>query len=179
MSEYDERDEQIWAEAPPRDGVDQYARESDPFYRPTPTTGSTATEPRAATTELLDAVEALLTSEPKSYWLRGPVVRRLREAYNALVALAAASPSVTEPEPMTEHLRALHDAYYAIPAGTPTAEQVLDRLPALYAAIEAVLEDANRIGGLIATVDDAEKQGLTIHVATRPTCAEHIEAGDD
>jgi len=34
--------------------------------------------------ELLDAVEALLTSEPKSYWLRGPAVRRLRDAYNAV-----------------------------------------------------------------------------------------------
>ena len=30
--EYDERDEQIWNEAPPRDGIDQYAREADPFY---------------------------------------------------------------------------------------------------------------------------------------------------
>ena len=80
---------------------------------------------------------------------------------------------------MIENLRSLHDAYYAIPAGEPTPEQVLDRLPALYAAIDAVLEDANRISGLIAIVDSAEKQGLTIHVATRPTCAEHIEAGDD
>lgn len=50
----------------------------------------------AAATELLDAVEALLSSEPKSYWLRGPVVRRLRSAYNTVVALAAA------PEPQKE-----------------------------------------------------------------------------
>lgn len=32
MREHDERDAQIWGEAPPLDGVDQYARESDPFY---------------------------------------------------------------------------------------------------------------------------------------------------
>jgi len=43
----------------------------------------------SAARELLDAVEALLTSEPKSYWLRGPTVKRLRSAYNAVVALAS------------------------------------------------------------------------------------------
>lgn len=29
--EYEEADAQIWGEAPPRDAVDEYARESDPF----------------------------------------------------------------------------------------------------------------------------------------------------
>ncbi len=43
----------------------------------------------SAAAELLDAVEALLASEPKSYWLRGQLVSRLRSAYNAVVALAA------------------------------------------------------------------------------------------
>ena len=33
MREYDERDAQIWGEAPPRDAVDAYARENDPFYK--------------------------------------------------------------------------------------------------------------------------------------------------
>lgn len=32
--EYNDRDEQIWGDVPPRDGIDQYAREVDPFYHP-------------------------------------------------------------------------------------------------------------------------------------------------
>jgi len=81
--------------------------------------------------------------------------------------------------PITEALRALHDAYYAIPTGEPTTEQVMEKLPDLYSAIQRVLDDSERIAGLLATVDRAERHGLTIHVATRRTCAEHIEAGDD
>lgn len=76
-------------------------------------------------------------------------------------------------------LRALHDAYYAVPAGEPTAEQIMENLPDLYAAIERVLEDAGRISGMLATVDEAERNGLTVHLATRRTCREHIKAGDD
>jgi hypothetical protein len=78
-----------------------------------------------------------------------------------------------------EALRMLSDAYYAIPAGQPTTEQAMERLPDLYSAIQRVLDDSERIAGLLATVDRAERDGLTIHVATRRTCAEHIEAGDD
>jgi hypothetical protein len=33
MTEFDEADAQIWGEKPPRDGIDQYARETDPFYQ--------------------------------------------------------------------------------------------------------------------------------------------------
>lgn len=32
--EYAESDEQIWGEVPPRDGIDEWARTQDPFYRP-------------------------------------------------------------------------------------------------------------------------------------------------
>jgi hypothetical protein len=58
----------------------------------TTTPGCPASVPEAVTpdrgelaTELLDAVAALLAAEPKSYWLRGPAVHRLRDAYNAVV----------------------------------------------------------------------------------------------
>jgi hypothetical protein len=46
LTEYEERDAQIWGEVPPRDGVDAYARESDPFYRP-PASGEPPIDPRA------------------------------------------------------------------------------------------------------------------------------------
>ena len=43
--------------------------------------------------ELLDAVAAFVAGEPKSYWLRGPAVKRLRAAYNAVVTYANREPS--------------------------------------------------------------------------------------
>ena len=79
-------------------------------------------------------------------------------------------PRATEPRP----LERLHDAYYAIPAGEPTVEQVMEALPALYDAVQGVLDGAARIGGLLAVVDSAERQGTTIHVATRATCRDHL-----
>lgn len=33
--------------------------------------------------------------------------------------------------------------------------------------------------GIIGIIDDAKARGLALHVATRATCAEHIEHGDD
>ena len=68
----------------------------------------------------------------------------------------------------------LHNAYYAIPAGEPTTEQVMEKLPALYAAVEVVLSAASRIGGLLASVASAEAQHATIHVATEATCEGHL-----
>ena len=97
------------------------------------------------------------------------------------VEARAAAHATERPDhrPITEALAALADAYYAIPAGSPTREQVDERLPALYAAIEAVLSDASRIGGLLATVGDAEANDLPIHVATGATCAEHDRAATE
>lgn len=42
---------------------------------------------------------------------------------------------------MTDPIAELRAAYRRIPAGNPTAEDVLENLPRLYAAIEAVLAD--------------------------------------
>ena len=80
---------------------------------------------------------------------------------------------------MGEALHNLARAYQAVPAGEPSTERVIEKLPALYAAVDAVLADTSRIEGLLSTVDTAERDGLTVHVATRATCAEHIAAGDD
>ncbi len=80
---------------------------------------------------------------------------------------------------MSEALRNLASAYYAIPAGEPSAEQVIEKLLDLYRSIAAVLADTGRIEGLLSVVDTAERDGLTVHVATRDTCAAHIAAGDD
>jgi hypothetical protein len=46
----------------------------------------------------------------------------------------------------------------------------------------AARAEASRIdqySGLIATVRNATEQGLIVHLATRATCAEHLEHGDD
>lgn len=39
MDEYGDRDADIWDERPPKDGIEQYAREVDPFYRHQPPNG--------------------------------------------------------------------------------------------------------------------------------------------
>ena len=80
---------------------------------------------------------------------------------------------------MSESLRNLAAAYQAVPAGEPSTEQVIEKLPALYESIQAVLDDTGRIAGLLSVVDSAESNGTTVHVATGPTCAEHIAAADD
>jgi hypothetical protein len=76
-------------------------------------------------------------------------------------------------------LHRLAVAYQAIPAGDPSVDQVMEKLPALYSAIDGVLSETSHIGGLLATVERAEAEGLTVHVATRATCQQHIAAGDD
>jgi hypothetical protein len=73
-------------------------------------------------------------------------------------------------------LNQLHTAYYAIPAGDPSTEMVMEKLPDLYAAIQAVLEESATISGLLATVEDAKGRGVIIHIATEATCAEHLAA---
>jgi hypothetical protein len=37
----------------------------------------------------------------------------------------------------------------------------------------------DRYSGLVAAMDNAAARGLTVHVATRATCAEHLAHGDD
>lgn len=71
----------------------------------------------------------------------------------------------------------MHDlaaAYRAIPAGEPTDADVIEKLPALYQAIDAVLADTSRIEGLLNTVEVAQRDGLTVHVATHETCEQYI-----
>jgi hypothetical protein len=48
-------------------------------------------------------------------------------------------------------------------------------------AIEDEVERAalEKYSGIINVIDNAKGLGVTLHVATRATCAEHIEAGDD
>jgi hypothetical protein len=82
----------------------------------------------------------------------------------------------TEPRTPIDELRA---AYKCIPAGTPSDDRVLVELPRLYAAIEGVLNEKVQYAGAISVLQHAEEQGFPIHVATRSTCAEHIEEGDD
>ncbi len=78
-----------------------------------------------------------------------------------------------------EALQALSAAYYAIPAGEPSTDQVIERLPDLYRAVEGVLAAGETISGLLGTVSAARESGYPIHAATRTTCAEHIAEGDD
>ena len=75
-------------------------------------------------------------------------------------------------QPMAE----LSDAYFQVPAGTPEHWQLLEAMPRLFRAIEGVLE---AYGGFVGVVDYARENSYPIHVATRTTCAEHIEQGDD
>lgn len=44
MNDYDEADEQLWGEAPPRDALDRALRAEDPFFRPEPIDVTTAAE---------------------------------------------------------------------------------------------------------------------------------------
>ncbi|MCA1572899.1 MAG: hypothetical protein LC798_21940 [Chloroflexi bacterium] len=71
-----------------------------------------------------------------------------------------------------EELRA---AYFKVPAGEPSTERLLDAMPRLLRAVNVILD---RYGGLYHALDNAQRRGYPIHVATRSTCQEHIEAGD-
>jgi hypothetical protein len=75
-------------------------------------------------------------------------------------------------------LRSLHEAYYSIPAGEPTTEQVMERLPALYEAVQAVLDQSAKISGLLFVVTDAMSRKVTVHVATEATCSDHLAAAE-
>jgi hypothetical protein len=141
---------------------------------------TTPSSPRVQRSGTTDAAERLMADLVNDHaGIPYDVLRRIESGLTEVEREAASSPRAGEAEggvrpTMNERLRALHDAYYAIPAGNPTPEQVDERLPALYAAIQGVLDDAVRISGLLATVDAAERQGVTIHVATRATCRDHL-----
>jgi hypothetical protein len=88
-------------------------------------------------------------------------------------------------EPRTAAVRlaqAVHDHFdrTAIPVSMlrATEHAMLDAL-AQYEIEAQAASPGSEYGGCIAVIEQAKEQGWPIHVATRTTCAEHLEKGDD
>jgi hypothetical protein len=75
--------------------------------------------------------------------------------------------AMTEPQTMREVLVRLIDA---------NAGLILNGVEEAWDAMNSIERE---YPGVIAVLRHAEEQGFPIHVATRSTCAEHIEEGDD
>jgi hypothetical protein len=75
--------------------------------------------------------------------------------------------------------------YDSLQLGYYESKAAIEDFPRRKAAARKAIEDEveraalEKYSGIINVIDNAKGLGVTLHVATRATCAEHIEAGDD